>query len=130
HARECTEPEPAVGKLAHGGERGIVGAERVDVDEERGALDVELEEINEVRAAGDEACALQQARSARSGIGGRRGAAIAEVDHRFASEVAVPRTDCTAATMPGYAPHRQMLPLIASRSSSSPAPHGSFSMAV
>ena len=31
-----------------------------------------------------------------------------------------------AATMPGYAPHRQMLPLIASRTSSSLGPHGSL----
>src|SRR5256885_13709572 len=53
HVSQGAEPHAAIGKLADGGERGI-RTETIDVDEMRGTFHVELHEIDERRAAGDE----------------------------------------------------------------------------
>src|SRR5437016_4998974 len=96
----------------------------------RRPLDVQLHQIDEIRAAGHES-------GGGRGTGADRrvdvrGADVVEIDHWVRPppfEACARRTSCTAATMPGYAPHRQMLPLIASRTSSSLGPHDSSSTA-
>src|SRR5690349_19908770 len=123
HASERAESEAAARQLGDGGERRIASAEVVDVDEVRRSFDIELHEIDEIRPTGNES-------RRRRGAGVERGVDVAsahifEVDHRVCPppfEACARRTSCTAAAMPGYAPQRQMLPLIASRTSSSPGP--------
>src|SRR2546423_8418861 len=116
HVCKRAEPQAAVWQLADTRETGVF-SERIDVDEILRSLDVELHEIYESGTARDEfrrrVCARLNC------IVERSRAMIIEVDH-------LPRTDCTAATIPGYAPQRQIFPLIASRTSLSFEPHGSL----
>ncbi len=83
-----------------------------DVDHARGPFDVGLHQVDERRAARVEA--RRTGRGERAGIPARRRGDELERAHH-----AAPRAAATAATMFGYAPQRQMLPLIASRISSS-----------
>src|ERR1700690_4307202 len=95
-----------------------------DVDESARLLDVVLHEIDEVGAAAEKLCAARGdgvESLIRCGY-----ALIGEWIHAgspflFATleEIVKPAAARTAATMFGYAPHRQMLPLMRSRISSS-----------
>ncbi len=120
-ARRRADAEAAVRRRLDRGER-----QTAHVDESRRPLDVELHEVEKRRAAGDEADVGALLRGLRTcagsdGRGGVGGADVVEVVHE-----ACPRTRWIAATMFGYAPQRQMLPLIASFTSASAGPHGSF----
>src|SRR4249919_3383626 len=54
HTRERTEAQPAVWQIAHRCEARVAVAERVEIDEMLGSLDLELHEVHERRTAGDE----------------------------------------------------------------------------
>ena len=83
-----------------------------EIDDHLRTLDALLHQIDERRSACEIARAALAARSHGRRL--RRPRAPREGIHHVAF-----RPSCTARTMFGYAPHRQMLPLIASRTSSS-----------
>src|SRR5205085_8626330 len=97
---------------AFGGGLDAVQRQRVHVDEVRGRLDLQLHQVQQVGAAGDELRG-RMARHRSGGFGGRVGAFVGEGLH-----VRTPATSEIASTMLEYAPQRQMLPLMRSRSSS------------
>src|SRR5207244_3338348 len=100
------DAQPAIGRG-----RDLVECEAVDVDQVRRRLDVELHQVEQVGAAGDELRTGDAARG-RGRIGRRLRAFVAERSHAF-----VPATSLIASMMFEYAPQRQMLPLMRSRSS-------------
>src|SRR5258705_13491971 len=79
----------------------------------RRLLDLELHQVEQIGAAADELCAWP-----RRGLSGRFGIDDPLVRKRFHLDPP-PATSLMAATMLGYAAHRQMLPLIRSRISTS-----------
>src|SRR5204863_4147827 len=86
-----------------------------DVDEVGRRLDLKLHQVEQVGTAGDE-LRVRLARDGGCGIGGRVCALVGEGLH-----VRTPATSLIASTMFEYAPQRQMLPLMRSRSSSTVA---------
>src|SRR6202522_1774107 len=86
--------------------------EMIDVDERRRRLNPIFHQVDEIRSAGQELRASR--RSSMDGALGRRRAFIAKSFHADA-----PATARTAATILGYAPQRQIFPLIRSLISSS-----------
>ena len=88
-----------------------------DVDQPARPLDVLLHQVDQVRAAGDE---LGRAVRGDLAHGGRHvaGPGVGKGVHRPAPLSPACITCSMAATMFGYAPHRQRLPLISSRMSS------------
>ena len=84
-----------------------------DVDQPRRLLDVLLHQVDQVGAARDELCVRVGTRRTQR-VGDRACARVFEINHGRAPFI----TCRIAATMFGYAPQRQRLPLISSRTSS------------
>jgi hypothetical protein len=105
-AHQRADAEPAIGSVLN-----LVEGKPGDIDQLRWPLDVHLHKIDQIRAPGDELCAWAVGHEAHR-LGGAVGARILEVDH------GCPIACWIAATMLGYAPQRQMFPLINSRISS------------
>ena len=103
----------------------------IDVDDALGLLDAQLHEIDKRGPARKKAHAgpLLGRGGGRCRRNGRRAIRCAlqrEGLHGLPPARWLRRTCWMAATMLGYAPHRQMLPLMNSRTSSSDGPHGSL----
>ncbi|MCY1290720.1 hypothetical protein D9M70_398790 [compost metagenome] len=97
----------------------LVEPELVDVHHAGGPHDVELHQVQQRRAAGqeDRVAAVRIQRDRLLDIGGAR---VFEVAHQTFLRI-LPRASWMAVTMFLYAPQRQMLPLIASRTAASSA---------
>src|SRR5216683_557482 len=110
------DPQAAVLRLLD-----LVERQMRDVDEPRWTRNILLHQVDQVGTPGDEFRARVRCNLAH-GVGDVACARISEIVHRFASPdfpVALPdMTSWMAATMLGYAPQRQILPLISSRISS------------
>ncbi|MNS96317.1 hypothetical protein D3C72_1306100 [compost metagenome] len=112
------------GDIGHAGQRAddqlvalhadMVQRQRVDVYQLRGLFHVLAHQVHQRGAAGDEA---GPGRGRRQRFGFRAGFLQCERDHGSI----LPPTSAIAATTPGYAPQRQMLPLIQKRTSSAEA---------
>src|SRR4051812_22558999 len=105
-AHEGPDAEPALVRRLD-----LVEPEAIHVDEVRGSFDLQLHQIEQIRSARDELRAIVTSRRRRS-FRRRTRAFVGEGFHPL-----LPATSEIASAMLEYAPQRQMLPLIRSRSS-------------
>ena len=89
----------------------LVQRQTRNIDQSRGAFDIFLHQVDQIGAACDE-LRSRIGRHLPHRVGDVVGSCVLEIDHDFSIACWI------AATMFGYAPQRQMLPLISSRISS------------
>src|SRR5260370_37798279 len=100
---ECADPQSSIGRLLDSLER-----QPRDVDQARWAFDILLHQVDQVGAARDELRRRISGHLAHR-IGDVVRASVLEIDHDR------PIACWIAATVLGYAPQRQILPLMSSR---------------
>src|SRR5436190_24123369 len=103
-ASECSDPQAPARQ-----DFGLGQGKSMDIDEVFGSFHTVFHQIDKIRAAGEQLDVIRMADGLQSFVRGV-GALVFEGIHRE-----LRYTLCIAWTIPGYAPHRQMFPLILSR---------------